>query len=191
MAKTLCEKPFRAKDDPAGSYNVTIAAEEFRLVDKNRNIKATLALSEDDQPRLLFFDNTEKLRLSIYIEDDQPGIEFLDKNEKTRAALGLSDNEQPALLLLDKEEKVHASLEMGEDEGPGLDFYDEHGEIRASFALSRSDDQSSLALIDKNGQRRKINKSGEMNDEQPLLVLYEKNGEVCDMLGGEYGEGSA
>ena len=191
MAKALCEKPFRTKDDPAGGYPEAIAAEEFCIVDKKGNIRATLALSEDGQPRLLFFDSSEKLRLSFYIEDEQPGIELLDKNEKTRAALGLGDNGQPSLLLLDKNEKVHASLEMGEDGGPGLDLYDPEGELRASFSLSSGDDPSNLALIDKNGQRRKINKSGERNDVQPLLVLYDKDGEALDMLGGECDEGSA
>jgi hypothetical protein len=139
----------------------------------------------------LFFDKSDKLRISFYIEDAQPGIELLDKNENTRMALGLGETGQPSLLLLDKEEKVHVSLEMGEDGGPGLDLYDPEGELRASFSLLRGDDPSNLALIDKNGQRRKINKSSEGNDAQPLLVLYDKNGEMCEMLGGEYDEGSA
>jgi hypothetical protein len=191
MPKALCVKPFRTKGDPVGGYFEAIAAEEFCLVDKKGNIRAVLSLNEDRQPRLLLFDNNEKLRLSFYIEEGQPGIELLDTNEKTRAALGLGDNGQPALLLLDKEEKVQASLEMGEDGGPGLDLYDPAGELRASLALFGDDDSSNLVLIDKDGKRRKTTKSGEGTDEQPLLVLYDKDGEPCDMLGGEYDEGSA
>ena len=191
MPKALCEKPFRIKDESSRYCNEAIAAEEFRLVDKNGNVRAVLELSEVGQPRLLFFDKDDKLRISFYVEDEEPGVELLDKNENTRASLGLGDNGQPSLLLLDKEEKVHVSLEMGEDGGPGLDLYDPAGELRASLALFGDDDSSNLVLIDKDGKRRKTTKSGEGTDEQPLLVLYDKDGEPCDMLGGECEEGSA
>lgn len=191
MPKALCEKPFRAKDDPATSRHEAIATEEFCLVDKKGNVRAALGLNGDGQARLLLFDNNEKLRLSFYVEDDQPGIELLDTNEKTRAALGLGPHGQPSLLFLDKDEKVHASLEMGKDGRPGLDLYDAHGELRASFSLFRDDDLPNLALVDKDGQHHRLNKSAERSDPYPLLALFDKGGDISDMLGGECDEGSA
>src|SRR2546425_12297455 len=189
MSKAFCEKPFHTKDDPASGCFEAIAAEEFCLVDKKGSIRASLGVNEDGQPRLLFFDKNEKLRISFCVEDEQLGIELLDENEKTRAALGLGDNGRPSLLLLDKEERVHAALETGEDGGPGLDLYDTEEELRASFSLSSSDDLPHLTLVDKDGQRRNAPSQG--NVAQPLLVLYNKEGEAIDILGGGYDEGSA
>ena len=189
MPKAFCEKPFRIKDDPIRYCNEAIAAEEFQLVDKKGHVRAVLGLNEDEQPRLLFFDKHDKLRISFYVEDEEPGVELLDTNEKTRAALGLGNNGQPSLQLLDKNEKVHAVLEMGENGGPGLDFYDMRGELRSSLALMEDEMPLGLTLIDMNGRRRL--KPGEMKDSEPILAFYDKDGEAIDMLGGECDEGSA
>lgn len=189
MPKALCEKPFHTKDEPSRYCNEAIAAEEFRLVDKNGNVRAVLELNEDGQPRLLFFDKDDKLRISFYVENEAPGVELLDTNEITRAALGLGSNGQPSLQLLDKNEKVHALLQMGEDGRPGLDFYDRHGELRSSLSLMEGEMPLGLTLVDKNGRLRL--KPGEMKDGEPILAFYDKDGEMCDMLGGECDEGSA
>ena len=191
MSKSLCEKPFRMKDDPADGYPQVIAAGEFQLVDKKGNVRAVLGLNDEDEPCLLFLDDNEKRRISFYVEDGQPGIDLADNNEHVRATLGLDDNGEPSLLLLDKEEKAHASLSIVEDEGPGLDFFDENEVLRASLALLKEDDLPSLALLDKNGQRRRASSAGKNAETVSCLVLFDKSGEVSDILGGEYDEGSA
>lgn len=191
MPKALCEKPFHTKDEPSRYCNEAIAAEEFRLVDKNGSVRAVLGLNDEDEPRLLFLDDNEKFRLSIYLEDGQPSIDLADNNEHVRATLGLDDDSQPSLLLLDEKEKVHASLTMVEGEGPGLDLWDENEVLRASLNLLKMDDMPSLDLVDRKGHRRKASRIGNNGEVQPRLVLFDKNGEVSDMLGGECDEGSA
>ena len=191
MPKAFCEKPFRTKDVPSRHCNETIAAEEFQLVDKKGHIRAVLGLNDEDEPCLLFLDDTEKPRLSIYVEDGQPGIDLADDNEHVRASLGLDDDSQPSLLLLDEKEKVHASLILLEGEGPSLDFFDENDVRRASLGLLRDDALPSLALVDKNGQRRRAACAGKNAETVSRLLLFDKSGEVSDMLGGECEEGSA
>ena len=191
MPKAFCEKPFRTKDVPSRYCNEAIAAEEFQLVDKNGHVRAVLGVNDEDEPRLLFLDGNEKSRLSIYVEEGQPGIDLADKNEHVRATLGLDDDSQPSLLLLDEKEKVRASLTLLEDEGPSLDLSDENEVLRASLALLRGSDLPSLALVDKNGQRRRASSAGKDAETVSRLVLFDKGGEVSDMLGGEYDEGSA
>lgn len=191
MPKTLCEKPFRTTDDPAGGCHEAIAAGEFQLIDKNGHVRAVLGLNDEDEPRLLFLDGNEKPRLSIYVEEGQPGIDLTDDNEHVRASLGLDDDSQPSLLLLDGKEKVRASLTLLEDEGPSLDLLDENDVLRASLALLRGDALPSLALVDKNGQRRRASNVGKDAETVSCLVLFDKGGEVSDMLGEECDEGSA
>jgi hypothetical protein len=191
MPKAFCEKPFRIKDDPAGGCHEAIAAGEFQLVDKNGHVRAVLGLNDEDEPRLLFLDGNEKPRLSIYLEDGQPGINLADNTEHVRATLGLDDDSQPSLLLLDEKEKIHASLTMAGGEGPGLDLFDDNEMLRASLALLRGDALPSLTLVDKKGHRRKASCIGNTGEVQPRLVLFDKDGEVSGMLGGEFDEGSA
>ncbi len=191
MPKALCEKPFHTKDDSAGGYHEAITAEEFQLIDKNGHVRAVLGLNDEDEPCLLFLDDNEKRRISFYVEDGQPGIDLADKNEHVRATLGLDDDSQPSLFLLDEKEKVHTSLTMVEGEGPGLDFFDDNEVLRASLALLKGDDLPSLALVDKNGRRRRAARAGKDEETVARLVLFDKCGEVSDMLGGEYDEGSA
>lgn len=191
MPKALCEKPFREKDDPAGGCHNVIAAEEFCLVDKKGNVRAVLGLNDEDEPCLLFLDENENHRISVYVDDGQPGIDLADPNEHVRATLGLDDDSRPSLLFLDKEEKVHASLMLLEDEGPGSDFFDENEVLRASLTLLKMDDMPSLALVDKEGRRRKASCIGNDGEVQPLLVLYNRDGEAIDILGGECEEGPA
>lgn len=191
MPKALCEKPFRVKDDPSRYCNEAIAAGEFQLVDKNGHVRAVLGLNDEDEPRLLFLDGNEKPRLSIYVEEGQPGIDLADKNAHVRASLGLDDDSQPSLFLLDEKEKVRASLTLLENEGPSLDLLDENDVLRASLGLLRGDDLPSLALVDKNGQRRRASNVGKDAETVARLVLFDKSGEVSDMLGEACEEGSA
>jgi hypothetical protein len=191
MPKAFCEKPFRTKDVLSRYCNEAIAAEEFQLVDKNGHVRAVLGLNDEDEPCLLFLDDNEKRRISFYVEDGQPGIDLADKNEHVRATLGLDDDSQPSLFLLDEKEKVHASLTLVEGEGPGLDLFDENEVLRASLNLLKMDDMPSLGLVDKKGHRCKASRIGNNGEVQPRLVLFDKDGEVSDMLGGEYDEGSA
>jgi hypothetical protein len=191
MPKAFCEKPFHTKDEPGRYCNEAIAAEEFQLVDKNGHVRAVLGLNDEDEPRLLFLDGNEKPRLSIYVEEGQPGIDLADKNAHVRATLGLDDNSLPSLFLLDEKETVHASLALVEGEGPSLDLFDDNDVLRASLALLKGNDLPSLALVDKNGQRRRASSAEKDAETVSRLLLFDKNGEVSDMLGGECEEGSA
>ena len=191
MPKALCEKPFHTKDEPRRYCNEAIAAGEFQLVDKKGYVRAVLGLNDEDEPRLLFLDGNEKPRLSIYVEEGQPGIDLADKNAHVRATLGLDDNSLPSLFLLDEKETVHASLALVEGEGPSLDLFDDNDVLRASLALLKGNDLPSLALVDKNGQHRRASSAGKDAETVSRLLLFDKSGEVSDMLGGECEEGSA
>lgn len=191
MPKAFCEKPFRIKDDPGRYCNEAIVAGEFQLVDKKGRVRAVLGVNDEDEPCLLFLDENEQRRISFYVEDGQPGIDLADKNEHVRASLGLDDNSQPSLFLLDEKEKVRASLTLLEDDGPSLDLLDENEALRASLGLLRGDALPSLALVDKNGQRHRASSAGKDAETVARLVLFDKGGEVSDILGGECEEGSA
>ena len=158
-----------------------ISAEEFRLVSKRGRCKAKLCLSGAGGPSLMFLDDRGKLRVSIYLHGDQVGIEFLNKKEKVRACLGLGPGGEPSLQLLDSAERVHACLEMCNEDDPGLDLYDKRGNLRASLSLMGKEEIPNLAVIDRNGKRRKVIPKGHESD--AALAFYDENEEGVVMVG--------
>lgn len=164
-----------------------VQAEEFRLVDKRGKCRGRLGMNDDGEPCFLLFDERGKLRISLYLYDGQVGIEVLDRNEKVRASLGVSDNGQPSLELLDGSERTHACLEMGTEDGPGLDLYDKAGNLRASLSLMGKEPIPNLAVIDRNGKRRKVLPKDYKSD--AALAFYDESEEGIVMVGpGPYGE---
>jgi hypothetical protein len=128
-------------------------------------------------------DQKGRLRVSLYIEDGQVGFELLDSKETVRAAIGVGKTGNPSISLLDKKQRVTAVLEMGNAEAPGLDFYGKKGVLRATFGLYSEKGMPKLELIDKSGRRRKVPPL--MEEGTSCLVLYDKDGEMCAMVGPE------
>src|SRR5688500_18595149 len=63
-----------------------ITAQEFRLVDKDGNLRATLSdnstFSNGETPSLVLYDRNKKSRLAVgSFKTSMPTLEFFDKNE--------------------------------------------------------------------------------------------------------------
>lgn len=65
-----------------------IEAEEFRIVDKEGKVRATLRLNEKGAPGLALFDDEGRLRAVLQVlEDGSPHLLFLDENGNTPTSL--------------------------------------------------------------------------------------------------------
>ncbi len=65
-----------------------IEAEEFRIVDKDGNVRATLRLNERGAPGLALYDDDGRLRAVLQVlEDGSPHLLFLDENGNTPTSL--------------------------------------------------------------------------------------------------------
>lgn len=65
-----------------------IEAEEFRIVDKEGNVRATLRLNEKGGPGLALYDDSGRLRAVLQVlEDGSPHLLFLDENGNTPTSL--------------------------------------------------------------------------------------------------------
>ncbi len=65
-----------------------IEAEEFRIVDKEGKVRATLRLNEKGAPGLALYDDDGRLRAVLQVlEDGSPHLLFLDENGNTPTSL--------------------------------------------------------------------------------------------------------
>lgn len=129
-----------------------VEAHQFVLRDKSGVIRATLAMSKDGEPVLMFLDPDERIRavlaqselhLSgansstavkvIVNADGRPALR-LEKDGKLRAVLGMTADGVLALGLYDQEGKGRALLDVSADGSPGLALFNQSGKVTWSTA---------------------------------------------------------
>lgn len=81
-------KPRPARKPAPPELPDVIEAEEFRIVDKDGKVRATLRLNEKGAPGLALFDGDGRLRAVLQVlEDGSPHLLFLDEHGNTPTSL--------------------------------------------------------------------------------------------------------
>lgn len=109
-----------------------VTSEEFRLVDKDQNIRARIgfAVSSDSGqiPQLMFYGRQGKMMTMVLSgAEGRPSLLFLDKNMKTRVELSLSENGGARLGLFDESQRARAMLAVYEKSRPELSLSQDFG----------------------------------------------------------------
>ena len=146
-----------------GPQNV-VAAEEFRLVDKEGKTLSTWGMYAGG-PGIVLFNKNGQFRavFSLTSPDEGPVLTFADNKGNHRAIVGLGAERQPYVTLRDQTGKERISLSLDDDGDPYLALYDQAENERAvlgtldSTKLKRTGtiekrSVSSLVLFGKDGQ---------------------------------------
>jgi hypothetical protein len=107
-----------------------VTAEEFRLVTKDGQPRASLLLWNGDLPALTLADETCHNRVFLGVFNEaQPALILNDKGCKQRAALDLQPDGLPSFTLRDKDDVPRARLRVLLDGSPVLTLMDENGAV--------------------------------------------------------------
>jgi hypothetical protein len=142
-----------------------VAAEEFRLVDKEGRVLSTLGMYAGG-PGIVLFSKTGQFRavFSLTSPEEGPVLTFAGKDGIHRATIGLGAKRQPYLALRDEAGKERISLSLNDNGDPYLALYDQEENERA--VLGTLD----LTKIKRTGTIEKSTISS--------FVLLNKNGEI-------------
>lgn len=107
-----------------------VAAEEFRLVTKEGEVRARLSLWNGTLPALVFSDKDCHTRAFMGVfEGEQPALVLNDKGCKRRAALDLQPDGLPTLTLRDKEDNPRVRVKLLKDGSPIMNLFDKNGQV--------------------------------------------------------------
>lgn len=116
-----------------------VTAEEFRLVTKDGQPRATLLLWNGELPALTLADESCHNRVFLGVFNEaQPALILNDKGCRQRAALDLQPDGLPSLTLRDKQDVPRARLRVLLDGSPTLTLFNENGQIAWSPSFSSS-----------------------------------------------------
>ena len=109
-----------------------VAAEEFRLVDKEGRVLSTLGMYAGG-PGIVLFSKTGQFRavFSLTSPEEGPVLTFAGKDGIHRATIGLGAKRQPYLALRDEAGKERISLSLNDNGDPYLALYDQEENERA------------------------------------------------------------
>jgi hypothetical protein len=85
----------------------TISAQEFRLVDTQGRVRATLAFTEAGQPFLQLRDEFDNYRVWMGISNDT-GVAVRDVDGKTRLLLSVDEQGDPSLVVRDRQHRTNS-----------------------------------------------------------------------------------
>ena len=151
-------------DKPPEAQKV-VAAEEFRLLDKEGRILSTWGMYAGG-PGIVLFNKKGQFRavFSLTSPEEGPVLTFADKDGVHRATMGLGAKRQPYVTLRDQAGKERISLSLDVAGDPYLVLYDEKENERAVLGTME------LTKIRRTG----VIEKGSISS----LVLLGKDGEV-------------
>ena len=116
-------------------YEDEIRTRKFVLVNESGERRASMDVSNNDQPNLLLFGKNEQLRVELNLDNnDDPWLALYGKDGMARTSLGVFKEksglglEKPGLGLYDKNGKPRVSLGIFKEK-PGIIFFDRNGKI--------------------------------------------------------------
>ena len=154
---------------PAFAEKVTnakkiVIAEEFRLVDKEGEVRSTWG-SYAGNYGMVFYSKEGEYRalFTLTSPEGAPVLTLADKKGNYRTLIGLGAGRQPYIALRDKDGKERLSLTLTDTGEPTLIFYDNNGKERAVLGtmditrMKRTGaieerSYSSLVLFDEDGK---------------------------------------
>jgi hypothetical protein len=99
---------------PKAISSPVVYAQEFRLTDRDGNLRAVMDTNEDGEPGLKMYDKHNLLRLQLDTYQSTPSLIFLDENGTKRSYYGLGGpmnyGEESMLSLFDKDGSERQSL---------------------------------------------------------------------------------
>ena len=111
-------------------HEKVVIAEQFRLVDKEGNLRGAIGLSGKEAPKLWFYDEGGTPRIGMVLSDKGvPTLEFSDGVGKPRIGMNLSDKGVPTLGLYDEVGTPRLGMVLSDKGGPGLVLCDEGGTV--------------------------------------------------------------
>ena len=142
-----------------------VAAEEFRLLDKEGRVLSTWGMYAGGPGIVLFSKNGQfRAVFSLTSPEEGPVLTFADKGGVHRATVGLGAKRQPYLTLRDQGGKERISLSLDDEGDPYLVLYDQRQKERAVLGTME------LTKIKRTGTIEKGSVSS--------FVLLGKDGEV-------------
>ncbi len=128
LAGDLAIRNVHAQPDAAPPKMVT--AQEFRLVDKMGNARATLQTQEDGSPGLALYDKTGKVRVTLHVRPDGSALfAFRDGAGKPRVELEQASDGTGGLTFTNSKGTGGAALVMAPDGNPAAIFKDREGKV--------------------------------------------------------------
>jgi hypothetical protein len=107
-----------------------IQAQEFRLVDKNGTMRATLQTQDDGSPGLALFDKNGKARVTVHVQPDGTStLAFHDAQSKTRVELEQQSDGTGGLTLTNSKGTGGMALLIAPDSNPVALFKDKTGKV--------------------------------------------------------------
>ncbi|RMD64193.1 hypothetical protein D6833_04705 [Candidatus Parcubacteria bacterium] len=126
-------QPVTAQESPP----TTVVAEEFRLVDKEGQVRAKLALWDEVFPSLIFGDKACPSRIMLGIfNGEEPAVLLYDKDCQQRASLDMQPDGLPSLTLRDKDDVPRVWMKLLEDGSPVIETFDANGKVTWSAPSS-------------------------------------------------------
>lgn len=118
--------------NPAEAMKI-VTAEEFRLVSKDGQTRASLLLWNGQLPALSMADETCDKRVLLGVFNmAQPSLILRDESCKQRASLDLQPEGLPSLTLRDKKDVPRARVHLLKDGSPVLTLFNQTGEVEWS-----------------------------------------------------------
>jgi hypothetical protein len=137
-------------------------AGSFHIVDSKGRRRATLGLTEDDDPVLRFFDPNGALQLSIAASADGPvGMVLFDRAGAARIAITTLTAGTPAVELLDEAEEPRARITLTRTGDGSIQVVDATG---ATWAMAPPAEMGAMNGAHSNGGRGKSKGNGRRGD---------------------------
>jgi plastocyanin len=175
---TILEQKPSGQESPAEK---TVRANRFELVDGKGNVRAVLAMTPDDEPRLALADRSGQIQVMLSIEpfpgkpDGIPTLRLLDKAGKPRTDISLGSDGNPVITLRNKNGGHLASLSGSDAAEGGAEWLLSDKDGRYRFTLNIDKFGPNLLFLDKDRKARA--KFGLKPDGTPVFVFLDVMGE--------------
>jgi hypothetical protein len=123
---------------PVVTNNNIVTAREFRLVDNNGKIKATMSTDREGNPGILLFDQSGNRRLQIDSYQDVPSLMLFGPQGERRAYYGMNADGSSLVQMLDENQNVSAEMNMNYSNG-AFQFQDRSGQVTTRYSVNIND----------------------------------------------------
>jgi hypothetical protein len=113
---------------PATNINGVVAAREFRLVDSNGTVKATIAVDDNGNPGMVMTDKNGTRRLQLDTYQDVPSLMLFGPAGERRSYYGMNLDGSSLVQMLDENERITSQVDLSTSlEAPRQTMYFQRG----------------------------------------------------------------
>jgi hypothetical protein len=132
-----------------------IETHEIRLVDSDGTTRGVFGLSEDGNPGLLLFDQSEQIRAGLRLLPDGVGFLLIDESGMERISMMIQES-GAYITASDSMGMREASIVVPEDRLPALVILNENREPRLIVGGTDDDSDPTIRFFDVNGIKREL-----------------------------------